>query len=64
MDEASCTNVFPYAIMDLVMIGSEYEFLTKFLKMKHPSLHSVENIDAFEFIIDYYEGLHKLEIVQ
>lgn len=35
MDKASRIDGFPHSILGNVMIGAEYDLLTKFLKMKH-----------------------------
>lgn len=46
------------------MVGIKHELLTKFLKMKSLLFHSTKTKNAFELIINFYERLQKLGIVQ
>lgn len=46
------------------MIGEKCDMFWRFTKMKPLILYDVESIDAYEFINDYHERLHKMEVVE
>lgn len=46
------------------MTRKDHQLLKKFIKLKPPAFHGIENEDAFEFILDCYERFLKLGIVQ
>ncbi|KAF3659901.1 hypothetical protein FXO37_13759 [Capsicum annuum] len=60
MYEASGIDVFPHLILDSMMIGTEYNMLTKFFRMKLPTFQGTEFENAFEFIIDCYDRSQKM----
>ena len=46
------------------MMSDQHEVFTKFLKMKPPVFKGVELEDAYDFLVDFHELLHKMDIVE
>lgn len=61
VDEAFGTNSFPHLILGLVITGIEYELPIRFQKIKPPIFLGTKFEEAFEFIIDHYTSLHRVE---
>lgn len=57
-------KAFFYPILDSVMIEIEHDILTKCFKIKPLTFVGFEIVDAFMLIIDYYERLRKIGIVE
>ena len=46
------------------MIDDQHEFFIKFLKLKPPVFKGAESEDAYDFLVDCHELLHKMDIVE
>ena len=46
------------------MTSDQHELFIKFLKLKHPVFKGAEFEDAYDFLVDCHELLHKMDIVE
>ena len=46
------------------MTGDQHELFIKFLKLKPPVFKDAETEDAYDFLVDFHELLHKMDIVE
>ena len=47
-----------------IMTNDQHELFSKFLKLKPPVFKGAESEDAYDFLVDYHELLHKMGIVE
>ena len=46
------------------MTNDQHEHFSKFLKLKRPVFKGAESEDAYDFLVDCHEVLHKMDIVE
>ena len=64
MDASLEVDTFPRLTTGYIMTGDQHELFIKFLKLKPPVFKGVEFEDAYDFLIDCHELLHKMGIVK
>lgn len=57
-------KIFPHQVLGPIIIGTEHDILTKFLKMKSTTFVSSNIEDAFQFVVDCNKGLYKMDIIK
>ncbi|TMW99060.1 hypothetical protein EJD97_003105, partial [Solanum chilense] len=64
MDASLEVGTFPRLTTGPIMMSDQYELFTKFLKLKPPVFKGAEYEDAYDFLVDCHELLHKMDIVE
>ena len=64
MDESLETGMFPIWTTGPIMTSDQHEIFSKFLKLKPPIIKGAESEDAYDFLVDCHELLHKMDIVE
>ncbi|TMW82427.1 hypothetical protein EJD97_005988, partial [Solanum chilense] len=57
-------GTFPRLTTGSIMTGDQRELFIKFLKLKPPVFKGAESEDAYDFLVDCHELLHKMDIVE
>ena len=64
MDASLEIGTFPRLTTGPIMMSNQHELFTKFLKLKPPVSKGAESEDAYDFLVDCHELLHKMCIVE
>ncbi|TMX02778.1 hypothetical protein EJD97_019865 [Solanum chilense] len=64
MDASLEVDTFPRLTTGSIMTDDQHELFIKFLKLKPPVFKGVEFEDAYDFLIDCHELLHKMDIIE
>ena len=64
MDASLEVGTFPRLTIGPIMTSDQHELFTKFLKLKPPVFKGAESEDAYDFLVDCHELLHKMDIVE
>ncbi|XP_069151175.1 uncharacterized protein [Solanum lycopersicum] len=64
MDASLEIGTFPRLTTGPIMTNDQHELFSKFLKLKPPIFKGVESEDAYDFLVDCHELLHKMGIVE
>lgn len=57
-------RTFPRLTIGFVMTGDLHNLFIKFLKLKPPVFKGDESEDSYDFLVDYHELLHKMDIAE
>ena len=63
MDASLEIGTFPCLTTRPIMTIDQHELFRKFLKLKPPVFKGAESEDAYNFLVDFHELLHKMGIV-
>ena len=63
MDVSLEIGTFPRLTTAPIMTSDQHELFSKFLKLKPPVFKGAESEDAYYFLVDCHELLHKMDIV-
>ena len=64
MDASLEIGTFPRLTIGPIMTSDQHELFSKFLKLKPPVFKGAESEDAYDFLVDCHELLHKIGIVE
>ncbi|TMW80881.1 hypothetical protein EJD97_014080 [Solanum chilense] len=64
MDASLEVGTFPRLTTGPIITSDQDELFTKFLKLKPPVFKGAESEDAYDFLVDFHELLHKMDIVE
>ncbi|KAK4706956.1 hypothetical protein R3W88_033493 [Solanum pinnatisectum] len=56
--------MFPRFTTGLIMTTDQHDLFIKFLKLKPPVFKGTKSEDAYDFLVDCHELLHKMDIVE
>ncbi|XP_069154517.1 uncharacterized protein [Solanum lycopersicum] len=64
METSLEVGTVPRSTTGSIMTGDQHELFIKFLKLKPPVFKGSESKDAYDFLVDCHELLHKMDIVE
>ena len=64
MDASLEIGTFPRLTTGPIMTSDQHELFSKFLKLKPPVFKGSESEDAYDFLVDCHELLHRMGIVK
>ena len=64
MDASLEIDTFPRLTTEPIMTNDQHELFSKFLKLKPPVFKGAESEDAYNFLVDCHELLHKIGIAE
>ena len=64
MDASLEIGTFPWLTTGTIMTSDQLELFSMFLKLKPPVFKGAESEDAYDFLVDFHELLHKMDIME